>query len=83
MAHIPDGVLSAPVFIVGGLAAVAAQGGRCGEQTFGGLAVRWRVHIHPGDTAHVNRGPVYRFNMNHVVIPDDPYEMFRNEMVEV
>ena len=37
----------------------------------------------PMAPAHVNRGPVYRFNMNHVVIPDDPYEMFRNEMVEV
>ncbi len=37
----------------------------------------------PMAPAHVNRGPVYRFNLNHVVIPDDPYEMFRTEMVEV
>lgn len=24
----------------------------------------------------LDRGPVYRFNMNQVVVPDDPYEMF-------
>lgn len=26
------------------------------------------------------RGPVYRFNMNHIVEPDDPYEMFPVEL---
>jgi hypothetical protein len=32
----------------------------------------------------LDRGPVYRFNMNVVVLPDDPYEMFpmRLERVE-
>ncbi len=29
------------------------------------------------------RGPVYRFSLNHVVVPDDPFEMFRTEMVEI
>ena len=33
--------------------------------------------------SHVNRGPVYRFNLNHIVTPDDPLEMFRTEFVEV
>ena len=31
----------------------------------------------------LNRGPVHRFNLNHVVEPDDPYEMFPREMVQV
>ncbi|MBI2872939.1 MAG: acyclic terpene utilization AtuA family protein [Chloroflexi bacterium] len=31
----------------------------------------------------LDRGAVYRFNLNHVVEPDTPYEMFPMEMVEV
>ena len=31
----------------------------------------------PYNPAHLDRGPVYRFNINHVVEPDDPHEMFR------
>jgi hypothetical protein len=31
----------------------------------------------------LDRGPVYRFNMNHVVLPDDPYEMVRISMETV
>ncbi len=37
----------------------------------------------PMAPAHVNRGPVYRFNLNHIVTPEDPLEMFRTEFVEV
>ncbi len=32
---------------------------------------------------HLDRGAVYRFNVNHVVEPDDPCEMFPMEMFEV
>jgi hypothetical protein len=31
----------------------------------------------------LDRGPVYRFNLNHVVLPDDALEMFRTEYLEV
>jgi acyclic terpene utilization AtuA family protein len=31
----------------------------------------------------LDRGAVYRFNVNHVVLPDDPYEMFPMEIVDV
>jgi hypothetical protein len=31
----------------------------------------------------LDRGPVYRFNMNQVVEPEDPFEMFPMELVEV
>ena len=31
----------------------------------------------PYNPAHLDRGTVYRFNVNHVVEPDDAYEMFR------
>jgi hypothetical protein len=31
----------------------------------------------------LDRGPVYRFNMNQVVLPDDPYEMFPMERTRV
>jgi hypothetical protein len=31
----------------------------------------------PYNPAHLDRGAVYRFNVNHVVEPDDPHEMFR------
>jgi ribosome modulation factor len=37
----------------------------------------------PMAPSHVNRGPVYRFNLNHIVTPEDPLEMFRTEFVEV
>jgi len=37
----------------------------------------------PYSPKHIERGPVYRFNVNHVVEPDDPYEMFPMEMVKV
>ena len=33
----------------------------------------------PYNPAHLNRGAVYRFNVNHIVEPDDPYEMFPTE----
>ncbi|GAA4328242.1 acyclic terpene utilization AtuA family protein [Pigmentiphaga soli] len=33
--------------------------------------------------AHIERGPAYRFCVNHVVEPDDPYEMFPIEHVTV
>ena len=32
---------------------------------------------------HMDRGAVYSFNVNHVVEPVDPYEMFPMEMFEV
>lgn len=31
----------------------------------------------------LDRGPVYRFNMNQVVQPDDPYEMFPMDIVDL
>jgi len=31
----------------------------------------------------LDKGPVYRFNLNHVVVPDGPLEMFRTEYLEV
>ena len=37
----------------------------------------------PYNPAHLDRGAVYRFNINHVVEPDDPYEMFPMELMEV
>ncbi|MGD9846620.1 MAG: acyclic terpene utilization AtuA family protein [Variibacter sp.] len=37
----------------------------------------------PMAPAYVNRGPVYRFNLNHVVTPDTPLEMFRTEYLEI
>lgn len=37
----------------------------------------------PYNPAHLDRGAVYRFNVNHVVEPDDPYEMFRMELFAV
>ena len=35
------------------------------------------------DAVELPRGPVYRFSLNHVVIPDDPYEMFPTEILEI
>ena len=29
------------------------------------------------------KGPTYHLNLNHVVVPDNPLEMFRTEMMEV
>ena len=37
----------------------------------------------PYNPAHLDRGAVYRFNVNHVVEPDDPYEMFPMELVDI
>lgn len=33
--------------------------------------------------AYVERGPTYRFCVNHVLVPDDPYEMFPIEYINV
>jgi hypothetical protein len=33
--------------------------------------------------AHIERGPVYRFNFHHVVIPQSPLELFRTKYVEI
>jgi hypothetical protein len=33
--------------------------------------------------AHIDRGPVYRFNLNHVAVPHAKTEMFRTEFVEL
>lgn len=37
----------------------------------------------PMAPAHLPKGEVFRFNMNHVVRPDDPMEMVRMEVLEV
>ena len=36
----------------------------------------------PFAPAELDKGPVYRFNLNHVVVPDGPLEMFRTEYLE-
>ena len=33
--------------------------------------------------AHIERGAVYQFNLNHVVLPHSPQEMFRTKFVEI
>ena len=33
--------------------------------------------------AHIERGAVYQFNLNHVVLPRSPQEMFRTKFVEI
>jgi hypothetical protein len=33
--------------------------------------------------AYLERGPVYRFNMNHILEPDDPCEMFPMEIMSI
>jgi hypothetical protein len=38
---------------------------------------------YPYSPAVLNRGAVYRFSLNHLLEPDDPYEMFPMELVEV
>lgn len=37
----------------------------------------------PYSPAYLERGAVYRFNVNHVVEPDDPYEMFPIDYINV
>ena len=37
----------------------------------------------PYNPAHLERGAVYRFNVNHVVEPDDPHEMFPQKLFDV
>lgn len=37
----------------------------------------------PYSPSELERGLVYRFNINHLVLPDDPYEMFPCELIEV
>ena len=37
----------------------------------------------PFSPAHLDRGEVYRFNLNHVVQVDDPMEMFRIEYAKI
>jgi hypothetical protein len=37
----------------------------------------------PYNPAYLKRGPIYRFNVNHVVEPDDPCEMFPMELVQI
>lgn len=38
---------------------------------------------YPFSPPEIERGPTYRFSLNHVVVPDSPLEMFRTEMTEV
>jgi Acyclic terpene utilisation family protein AtuA len=38
---------------------------------------------YPFSPPELPKGAAYRFSLNHVVVPDDPYEMFRTEMVEM
>src|SRR5882757_6286568 len=35
------------------------------------------------NTAHINRGAVYRFNLNHVAVPHSKTEMFKTEFVQL
>jgi hypothetical protein len=37
----------------------------------------------PMAPAHLSKGEVFRFNLNHVVTPEDPLEMFRTELMEI
>ncbi|MBV9748928.1 MAG: hypothetical protein JO157_08940 [Acetobacteraceae bacterium] len=37
----------------------------------------------PMAPSHLYKGETYRFNLNHVVAPEHPLEMFRTELVEV
>ena len=38
---------------------------------------------YPFSPPEIERGAVYRFSVNHVVVPDDPLEMFRTKISEV
>jgi Acyclic terpene utilisation family protein AtuA len=33
--------------------------------------------------AVIDRGPVYRFNLNHVAVPSTPFEMFRTQFIDL
>jgi len=33
--------------------------------------------------AELSKGPVYRYNLNHIVVPEDPMEMFGTEYLEI
>lgn len=63
-----------------GIVAAAAQAGlhQAVPQWQGGAISNFAFPYSPKQIA---RGPVFRFNMNHVVEPADPYEMFPMEMV--
>jgi hypothetical protein len=37
----------------------------------------------PFSPAHLNRGPVYEFHLNHVLQPDDPHALFRSRSEDV
>ena len=37
----------------------------------------------PNGPKEIGRGPVFRFNMNHVVEPADPYEMFPMDLEKI
>ncbi|HTU52579.1 MAG TPA: acyclic terpene utilization AtuA family protein [Acetobacteraceae bacterium] len=37
----------------------------------------------PYSPAEIDRGPVYEFHLNHVLVPDDPTALFRTEFEEV
>ncbi|HEV7264284.1 MAG TPA: hypothetical protein VGN83_05120, partial [Falsiroseomonas sp.] len=37
----------------------------------------------PFTPSEMDKGAVYRFTLNHIVVPDDPQEMFRTELLEV
>jgi len=39
--------------------------------------------VSPHILAHIDRGPVYRVNLNHVAVPHAKTEMFRTEMIEL
>ena len=61
-------------------------------KTFGHFALHypipeWRGLIsglaYPLTPAEIERGPVFRFNLNHVVVPGTPFEMFRTEHLEL
>ena len=38
---------------------------------------------YPYSPAVLNRGAVHRFSLNHLLEPEDPYEMFPMEILEV
>jgi acyclic terpene utilization AtuA family protein len=38
---------------------------------------------YPFSPPEIERGAVYRFSLNHVLVPDNPLEMFRTELVQV
>jgi len=37
----------------------------------------------PYSPAEIDRGPVYEFHLNHVLVPDDPCSLFRTEFEEI